>query len=199
MKGFAVIQQHDMQQMLSTDKCFIIPSFYPSLPLFSCLMQTSKELHSMDLCVAVLRLWTKVCSGNGKQYFFFFFYHFPFQLFIWQTLLSKSTEYKCSTELQRKQIRIFTTICPRCKQRDLKTGIKSERSVGLSQTTNYTSHDLSQLKQTIFFVFFIYIFALSFHSVQYQFLPSLCSAIGRSAQLLFFFFNICDLQAIQNQ
>ncbi|XP_060744190.1 tetratricopeptide repeat protein 12 isoform X2 [Tachysurus vachellii] len=33
----------------------------------SCLTQTSKELHSMDLCVAVLRLWKKVCSGNEEN------------------------------------------------------------------------------------------------------------------------------------
>ncbi|XP_058270603.1 tetratricopeptide repeat protein 12 isoform X3 [Hemibagrus wyckioides] len=33
----------------------------------SCLMLTLKELHSMDLCVAVLRLWTKVCSGNEEN------------------------------------------------------------------------------------------------------------------------------------
>ncbi|MCJ8739985.1 hypothetical protein PDJAM_G00053710 [Pangasius djambal] len=33
----------------------------------SCLAQTSKELHSEELCVSVLRLWRKVCSGNEEN------------------------------------------------------------------------------------------------------------------------------------
>ncbi|MCI4385749.1 hypothetical protein PGIGA_G00054390 [Pangasianodon gigas] len=33
----------------------------------SCLSQTSKELHSEELCVSVLRLWRKVCSGNEEN------------------------------------------------------------------------------------------------------------------------------------
>ncbi|XP_017345696.1 tetratricopeptide repeat protein 12 isoform X1 [Ictalurus punctatus] len=33
----------------------------------SCLAQTSKELHSEELCVSVLRLWRMVCSGNEEN------------------------------------------------------------------------------------------------------------------------------------
>ncbi|XP_053095473.1 tetratricopeptide repeat protein 12 isoform X2 [Pangasianodon hypophthalmus] len=33
----------------------------------SCLAQTFKELHSEELCVSVLRLWRKVCSGNEEN------------------------------------------------------------------------------------------------------------------------------------